>query len=137
MGFYCKGCVWERVWRLKLLLKTKWISWEDSREAIPRSKLRVEHMTRMRRVMTVWFSRVSHRWDLPAKYLRNILFFYFVICASPCLHPHYIYPNYPHIVRSAFQRENSNLHAWELEIIIPIIIYTFPCGFPLLLHLHL
>ena len=45
-------------------------------------------------------------------------------------YPHYKYPYYPWIVRSAFQRENSSKYTWELEIVIPTIIYTFPCGFP-------
>ena len=38
---------------------------------------------------------------------------------------------------SSFQRENTRKYTWELEIIIPIIIYTFPCGFSQLLPLHL
>ena len=46
------------------------------------------------------------------------------------LYPHYIYLHYPWIVRSAFQRENPSKYTWELEIVIPTIIYIFPCGFP-------
>ena len=53
------------------------------------------------------------------------------------LYPHYKYPHYPQIVRSAFQRENPNKYTRELEIVIPTIIYTFPCGFPQLLPLQL
>ena len=53
------------------------------------------------------------------------------------LYPHYIYSHYLWIVRSAFQRENPSKYTWELEIVIPTIIYTFPCGFPLLLPLQL
>ena len=30
---------------------------------------------------------------------------------------------------SVFQRENPSKYTWELEIIIPTIIYTFPYGF--------
>ena len=71
------------------------------------------------------------------KYLRNILFGYFVIFALPSLYPHYIYPYYAHIVRSAFQRENPRKYTWELEIVIPTIIYTFSYSFPLLLPLHI
>ena len=40
----------------------------------------------------------------------NILFCYFVISTLPSLYPHYIYPHYLHIVRSAFQRENPSTH---------------------------
>ena len=36
-----------------------------------------------------------------------------------------------------FQRENLSIHTWELEIIIPTIIYTILYGFPLLLPLHI
>ena len=53
------------------------------------------------------------------------------------LYPHYKYHHYPQIVRSAFQRENPSKYTRELEIVIPTIIYTFPCGFPQLLPLQL
>ena len=53
------------------------------------------------------------------------------------LYSHYIYPYYPQNVKNVFQRENPSKNTWELEIIIPIIIYTFSLGFPLLLPLHL
>ena len=66
MRFYYKSCVWERVWRLKLLLKTKWISWEDSREDIPRSKPHAEHMTGMRKVMTAGVF-ASNSWVRPSR----------------------------------------------------------------------
>ena len=68
---------------------------------------------------------------------RNILFCYFSISAPSCLHPYYIYPHYPHIVKSVFQKENHSIHTWELEIVISIIIYTFLCGFLLLLPLQI
>ena len=54
-----------------------------------------------------------------------------------CLHPHYIYHNYSYIVRSAFQKENPSHNPWELEIVIPTILYTIHCGFPHLLPLHI
>ena len=53
------------------------------------------------------------------------------------LYSHYKYSPYPWIVSSAFQRENPSKYIWELEIVIPTIIYTFPLGFPLLLLVHL
>ena len=67
---------------------------------------------------------------------RNILFCQFIISETPYLYPHYIYPHYPHMLRSAFQRENPSHKLWELEIIIPTILYTILCGFPQLLPLH-
>ena len=84
-----------------------------------------------------WFSRVFREYGLLAKYLRNILFCYFGISATPCLHPHYIYPHYPHIGRSAFQRENPRYYPWELEITILTILYAILCGFPQLLPFHI
>ena len=33
-------------------------------------------------------------------------------------------------------RENPSLKPWELEIIIPIYLYTYACGFPQLLSLN-
>ena len=52
-------------------------------------------------------------------------------------YPHYIYLHYLQIVRSAFQKENPRKYTWELEIVMPTIIYTFSCDFSQLLPLHL
>ena len=60
-----------------------------------------------------------------------------MFCFTKSLPTLYIYPHYPQIIRSAFQRENPKNYTWEFEIVIPIIIYTFPYGFPQLLPLHL
>ena len=49
-----------------------------------------------------------------------------------CQYPHYLW-----IVSSSFQRENSSKYTWELEVVIPTIIYTFFCGFSQLLPFHL
>ena len=95
-------------------------------------------MTRMQRVMTTWSFRKclagkAFQWNT-----REILCLaIFVMSVLPSLYQHYIYPHYPHIVNGAFQRENPSIHTWELEIVIPTIIYTFPCDFPLLLPLHI
>ena len=51
-----------------------------------------------------------------------------IVFALPSLYPHYIYHHYLRIVRSAFSKENPSKYTWELEIVIPTIIYTFPCG---------
>ena len=48
------------------------------------------------------------------------------------IYSHYIYSHYPQNVRSSFQREILSKNTWELEIVIPTIIYTFSLGFPLL-----
>ena len=72
----------------------------------------------------------------------NVFFFFFKSCkklcfALLCLYPHYICPHNPQILRSVFQRENSRKYTWELKIVIPTNIYTFPYDFPQLLPLHL
>ena len=84
-----------------------------------------------------WFLRVFWGSGLLMRYPQNILFWYFVISDTPCLYPHYIYHHYPYIERSAFQRENPRHNPWELEIVIPTILYTIHCGFPQLLPLHI
>ena len=84
-----------------------------------------------------WFSWVSHGQGLPVRYPQNTLFCYFGLSAPPFLHPHYIYSYYLYIVRSAFQRENLSKHIWELEIVIPTIIYTSFVVFLILLPLYI
>jgi len=89
-------------------LKTKEVFVGSSREAFPQSEACAQHITRIQRVMTdddSWFSLVSRREGLPARYPRNILFCQFVISNTPCLYPHYIYPHYSHILRSTFREK--------------------------------
>ena len=125
------------MWKLKLKGWTSGFH-ECLARSLPTKKTRVEHMTGRWRVMLVWrFSWVSRGKSYPAKYSRNFLFSKKLYFALPRLYPHYIYHHYPQIVRSAFQRENPRIYTWELEIVIPIIFYTFSCGFPQLLPLHL
>ena len=127
-------------WRIKLQKMNQCNLWL-ARENLARSNLRKGH------VWSTW---------LEVEELRQVVKFASVSCeGSSCevptkhsfwqkvkllyqiLYPHYKYPHYPWIVRSAFQRENPSKYTWELEVVIPIIIYTFPCGFPRLLPLHL
>ena len=49
---------------------------------------------------------------------------------------HTIYIHITHKCQGVLLRENSSLKPWELEIIIPIYLYTFACEFPQLLPLH-
>ena len=87
--------------------------------------------------MNKWFSRVSREKGHPEKYSRNFLFGKKLYFALPSLYPYYIYHHYPQIIRNAFQRKNPRKYTWELKIVKPTIIYTFSCGFPQLLPLHL
>ena len=84
-------------------------------------------------VKFVSFSRWGPSREVPVKYSvwQKDKVFYQI------LYPHYKYSHYLQILRSVFQRENLNKYNWELESIIPTIIYTFPCGFPQLLPLNL
>ena len=55
------------------------------------------------------------------------------------IHTFCVYTSYTHITYRCWgvlQRENPNHKLWELEIVIPTYLYTFACGFPLLLPLH-
>ena len=132
--FYCKGCVWEKVWRLKLLLKTKWILREDSREAIRE----VSH------VQSIWLECeeswqlvfASNSWVRPSRETFCFAIFSYVL---HYVFTHTIYTIIIHIIniKSAFQRENPKNYPWEIEIFILTIIYTILCGFPLLLPFHI
>ena len=136
VGFVCIGCVWERMWRLK----THWRSKEISRVAHEKTSSEVKH------VLSTWLE-CEESWQIVTAgfhecfagkaFPRNILFCHFVISDTLGLYPHYIYPHYPHIESSAFQRENPSHYPWEWEIVISTILYTIHCGFPQLLPLHI
>ena len=49
---------------------------------------------------------------------------------------HTIYTHIIHKCWGVLLRENPSQTPWELEIIIPIYLYTYACGFPQLLPLH-
>ena len=49
---------------------------------------------------------------------------------------HTIYTHITHNCWGVLLRENPSLKPWELEIIIPIYLCTYACGFPQLLLLH-
>ena len=124
-GFICKRWVWE------IGEKSGFKSWSSGfcdslARSNPRKESCVEHMIRKWRVVLGYlfcncFAGKAN--------LRKSLFGKRLCFALPSLYPHYIYPHYPQIVSSAFYRENPIKHTWELEIVIPTIIYTFPCVF--------
>ena len=124
-------------WKLKLQRMNKWIS-----------RLAFDYLARS--LLTKRATCRAHDWKMKSRpgYIFcgclvgkvnpwNFLFGKKLYFALPCLYPHYIYLHYPQIVRNAFQREIPRKYTWELEIVIPTIIYTFPYGFPQLLPLHL
>ena len=106
VGFYCMGCVWKRVWRLKTLLKTKWISQEVSWEAFPRSEPRVKHMTGMWRVMTTGF----REYFVGKAFLRNTRETFCFAILEYLLHhvfTHTIYTYITHILEELLFREKT------------------------------
>ena len=131
------GCVWERVWRLKTTLKIKGVFASSSREDFPQSEAMCSAHDRNAKSHDSWFSWVFRGSGLPVRYSWNILFCYFGISAALYLHSHYIYHHYSHIERSSFQKENPSHNPWELEIVIPTILYIIHCDFSQLLPLHI
>ena len=135
MGFLCKGCVWERVWRLK----AKWRAKKFSRVDREKPSHEVKH------VLSTWLE-CEESWHMVTISLREYLtgkafsrdtretfcFANLSYLIDQVL-THYIYQ---HIKKSAFQRENSSHYPWEWEIVIPTILYTIHCGFSQLLPLN-
>ena len=106
-GFLCKGCVWERLWRLKANWKAKKFSWV----ACERPSRKVKH------VLNTWLE-CKESWQMvivglyeclagkaPVRYPWNILFCQSIISDTPVLYSHYIYPYYPHMLRSDFKEK--------------------------------
>ena len=93
------GCVWERVWRLKCLLKKVWIS----REAFLQSEPRAEHMIGMRRVMTASFCEYFAGKAFPQNTRET---FGFAILAYLLHHifTHTIYTPITHILRGVLSK---------------------------------
>ena len=65
------------------------------------------------------FPRDTHETFCFAK----LSFFIHTFCAYT------IYTHITHKCWGVLQRENPNHKLWELEIVVPIILYTFACGF--------
>ena len=108
----------------------------SSWEAFPRRSMCSAHDWNAKSHDQWWqlvFASVS---QVRPSHSRNILFCQFVLSNTLGLYPHYIYPHYPHIESSAFQRENPSHYPWEWEIVTPTILYTIHCGFSQLLPLH-
>ena len=121
-------------------LRHHWRSKEFSRVAREKTSREVkpcaQHMIGMRKVMTdgdSWFSRVKPSREIPAKHSVLPFCHSWYIRSLPTL---YI-PTLPTYWKEYFQRENPSHNPWELEIVLPTILYTIHCGFPQLLHLHL
>ena len=128
--FICKGCVRERACEDLRQLKTKVIFAGSSRVSFLRSDACTLHMTRMQRVRieTVGFCEC-----LTGKaFLRDTRETFCFAKLSFLIHIFCTYTIYTHITHRCWrvlQRENPNHKPWELEIVIPTILYTITCGF--------
>ena len=81
--------------------------WLDAvlRVAYQQKEPHVEHMTRRWKSCQAIFSRMSRGKGQPTKDPQKFLFGKKLGFALPCLYSHYIYPHYPQIIMSAFQRK--------------------------------
>ena len=126
VGFDCKGCVLERE-----SLKTQAIEARRSLASISRlSFLRSEayalHITRMRRVSIGWrqlcLASISQvRLSRETFYSTSLYYQIHTFCT------HTIYTHITHKWCGELLRENPSKKTWELEIVIPTILYTFVC----------
>ena len=138
VGFNCKGCVIERefedsnYWRLK---RFSWVSCDlASREVMhePCTWLECEELVQME---TVVFRKNLMGKAFPRDTCETFCSarLYYLIHTF-CTHT--IYTHITHKWWGVLVRENPSLKPWELEIIIPIYLYTYTCGFSQLLPLH-
>ena len=127
VGFVCKGCVWERksVWRLKAL-KTEVFSQVArdlaSREVIhaPCTWLECEEWgQRKQAVFRECLAGKAFPWDTCEIFcFARLSFLIHTFCAYT------IYTYFTHGCWGVLLRENPGHNPWELEIVLPIIIYT-------------
>ena len=116
-------------WRIKFQKMNQWNS-QVAHKKQPSKRPRVKHMSGSWRVMPGSEFRECFKIRAITRSTRETICLAKSLFALPILYPHYMYPHYPWIVKSAFQRENPSKYTWELEIVILTIIYTFPYGFP-------
>ena len=133
VGFICKGYVCEResVWRLKANWRLKCF----------RRYLASKHPAK-------WCMCLVHDWNVKSQdrietvvfrecfmgkaFLRDTRETFCFARLSFLIHTFYAYTIYIHITHRCWGvllRENSSHKPWELEIVIPTILYTITCGF--------
>ena len=138
VGIDCKGCVIERkcedssYWRLKRFSRVSRNL--ESREVmyVPCTWLECEESVQMETAVSrEYLVGKAFSWDThKAFYSARLYYLIHTFCT------HTIYTHITHKCKGALLRENPSLKPWELEIIIPIYLYTYACGFPQLLPLH-
>ena len=135
VGFDFKGYVLERESVKTQAIKARRVLAGISQPSFPRSETCALHMIGMRRVSTGWrqlcFASISR--VRPSRETFCFANLYYLIHTF-CIHT--IYTHITHICWGVHLRENLSQTPWELEIIIPIYLYTYACGFSQLLPLH-
>ena len=130
VGFICKGCMWKKECEDSRKLKTKEVFAGSSRVAFPRSEACAQHMTRMRswQMVTTSFRKCLADKAFPRD-TREIFCFAELLYLIHTICSHTIYTHITHRCWGVLLRENPSHYTWELEIVIPIILYTIHCGF--------
>ena len=140
VGFDCKGCVLER---------------ERECEDLSNRSQKNSRVYLTTKLPAKWSMCFAHNWNtksqymmetaVSCKYLAGKAFsrdthetFYstglYYLIHTFCTHT--IYTHITYKCWGVLLRENLSQTPWELEIIIPIYLYTYACGFPQLLPLH-
>ena len=121
-------------WRLKLQRMNKWIS-QLAHDCLARSlpakratcrahDWKMKGCARLYVFASISLVRPSHEGLAKLFVWRKI-----IICFTMSLPTWYI-PSLPTNCNECFLERNPYKYTWELEIVIPTIIYTFLCGFP-------
>ena len=130
MGFHYKGCVIEKVvWRLKHL-KIEEDFAGILQLSIPRSISCALHMLECEESGQME-TAVSRKYLASKAFSRDTRKVFHSASLSSLKHTFYAYTIYTHITHKceeSFWEKNPSQTAWELEIVIPIIIYTFVLG---------
>ena len=99
---------------------------------VPCTWLECEELGQMETaVFCEYFASKAFPWDIcETFYFARLSFLIHTFCAYT------IYTHVTHRCWGVLLRENPSQKPWELEIAIPTYLYTFACGFPLLLPLY-
>ena len=122
-------CEWEcedsrQNWRSKEFL---WVAREKTSHEL---KPCAQHRTKMWRVMTASFHEYFTDKAFPQD-IRKTFCFAILAYLLHYVFTHIIYNIITHILWGVlFQIENPRYNPWELEIVIPRILYKIHCGFP-------
>ena len=99
---------------------------------VPCTWLECEELVQMETVVFhKYLTSKAFSWDTRETFCSARLYY---LIHTFCTHT--IYTHITHKCWGVLLRKNPSLKPWELEIIIPIYLYSYACGFPQLLHLY-